>query len=57
MNRNTLQAIERGDSAVTKGAYASILFCLGLEKDLLFIAQDDVFGRKVQDVALLKGGK
>jgi len=52
MTRVTLRKIENGDGGVTMGAYAMVLFCLSLEKDLLLLAKDDVLGRKLQDIGL-----
>ena len=49
MTRTTLRKIENGDSGVTFGAYASVLFCLNL---LLLLAKDDTLGRKLQDIGL-----
>jgi transcriptional regulator with XRE-family HTH domain len=57
MTRVTLAAIECGEATVSLGAYANVLFSLGLEKDLCEIARDDVFGRKLQDAALLNPRK
>lgn len=53
ISRNTLRGIEHGDPSVTFGAYANVLLCLGLEKDLRFIAHDDDLGRKLQDAGLV----
>ena len=52
ISRPTLRAIERGDSSVTLGRYASVLLSLGLDQDLILIARDDVLGRKIQDAQL-----
>ena len=53
ISRPTLLAIDKGDPGVTLRSYASVLFVLGLEKDLLKVALDDQLGRKLQDAGLL----
>lgn len=52
--RSTLYLIEKGDAGVALGAYFNVLRVLGLQDDMLKLGADDVFGRKLQDLALLK---
>ncbi len=52
ISRVTLRKVENGESGVTLGVYANVLFCLGLEKDLLLIAGNDPLGRRLQDAEL-----
>jgi len=49
ISRKTLYSIEQGEVGVAIGNYAMVLFVLGMEKDLLKIAEDDALGRKLQD--------
>lgn len=51
--RSTLQLIEKGNAGVAMASYLQVLFVLGLEKDLLRVAADDLLGRKLQDAGLL----
>ena len=53
ISRPTLWNIEKGAGSVAMGAYAQVLFVLGLEKDLLKLAGDDPLGRKLQDADLI----
>jgi transcriptional regulator with XRE-family HTH domain len=52
ITRQTLYSIEKGEPTVGLGNYAKTLMVLGLEKDLLQVAADDVLGRKLQDAEL-----
>lgn len=52
--RSTLYLIEKGDASVTLGAYFNVLRVLGLQDDIIKLGADDDFGRKLQDLELLK---
>jgi len=49
-----LNDVENGKSNITLSVYVSILHVLGLENDIYNIAKDDILGRKLQDIELLK---
>lgn len=53
ISRDTLNRLEKGDPTIALGTYLRALRVLGLDRDLDTVAQDDVFGRKLQDVKLL----
>lgn len=52
--RSTLYLIEKGDAGVALGAYFNVLRVLGLQDDIMKLGADDYFGRKLQDLNLLK---
>ena len=51
--RSTLYLVETGSSSVTIGAYFNVMRVLGLQNDFLKLADDDEFGRKLQDLSLI----
>ena len=53
IHRETLRKVEKGDASVALGSYFSVLRVLNLEKDFLKLADDDEFGKKLQDLNLL----
>jgi transcriptional regulator with XRE-family HTH domain len=53
ISRKTLWNIENGAPSVAVGNYCQVLFVLGLHKDLLSVAEDDILGRKLQDAELV----
>ena len=53
ISRPTLNSIEKGSESVSVGLYLQVLVILGLEDDLMLVAKDDVFGRKIQDANLI----
>ena len=54
ISRATLWAVEKGTPTVAIGTYAAVLHALGgMDKDLGFVARDDEFGRRIQDMNLV----
>ena len=53
ISRKTLWLIEKGSPSVAMGYYASTLNALnGLDTDLLLIAKDDEFGKKLVELGI-----
>lgn len=53
VSRATVTAVEKGSPSVAVGCYAAVLHALnGMDRDLLLVAKDDEFGRKLQDLGL-----
>lgn len=52
ISRSTLWSVEKGSPSVAIGTYLQVLFVLGLEQDILKVANDDKLGRKLQDARL-----
>ena len=52
ISRKPLYSVEKGKGSVSIGVYIKVLNVLGLEKDFLNIAKDDILGRKLQDIGL-----
>ncbi|MBQ7531201.1 MAG: helix-turn-helix domain-containing protein [Paludibacteraceae bacterium] len=48
----TVMRVERGTPTVAIGIYLRILFALGLDESILYIAKDDDMGRTLQDLDL-----
>jgi transcriptional regulator with XRE-family HTH domain len=53
ISRPTLVSIEKGNPNVTIGAYVKVLSVLGLENDIMEVANDDKLGRRLQDAKLM----
>lgn len=48
-----LAQVEGGDWNISIGIYANVLRVLNLEQDIFRIADNDILGRKLQDIELL----
>ena len=53
IDRTTLYQIEKGSGSVSMAAYFNTLRVLGLQNDFLKLADDDTYGRKLQDLSLI----
>lgn len=53
ISRASLWNVEKGSPSVAIGIYAAVLHALNnMDKDLLLVAQDDIMGRRMQDLNL-----
>ena len=52
ISRPTLSSLENGSPSISLGIILQVLLVLGLEKDILLLADDDILGRKIQDADL-----
>ncbi|RPI19060.1 MAG: XRE family transcriptional regulator [Ignavibacteriae bacterium] len=57
ITRMTLWSIEKGSPGVSVGFLLKVLKVLGLERDILNVAKDDILGRKLQDANLVVKSK
>lgn len=53
ISRKTLWHVEKGSDHISIGTILQVLSVLGLKNDLKVVAQDDLLGRKLQDINLL----
>jgi len=53
ISRKTLWHVEKGSDHISIGTVLKILSVLDLKDDFKMVAQDDILGRKLQDVDLL----
>ena len=54
IDRTTLYQIEKGNGSVSMAAYFNVLRVLGLQEDILKLAANDEYGRKLQDLGLIR---
>ena len=50
----TLMRVEKGSPTVSIGIYARVLYALGLDDDLLLLAQKDQAGQALVDAKLMR---
>ncbi len=54
IGRTTLWSLEKGHANVSLSTLLRVLHALGMAEELQKLAEDDVLGRKLQDIELLK---
>lgn len=48
----TVIRVEKGTPTVAMGTYLRVLYAMGLDEDILFLAQKDEIGRNLQDLQM-----